>query len=326
MSEDRSVLFLGIDTSCYTTSIAIVNAQGKLLDDRRIVLPVAVGKKGLKQSTALFLHWRNLPALISEVFSREKAQKIAAIAVSFRPRPSENSYMPVFSAGTALAESAAALLGVPLVKTSHQEGHIAAGLWSVSVESLKNFLVLHLSGGTTELIIADKSETQPLCFTLKVIGGSLDIQAGQLVDRVGVAMGLSFPSGRELEKTAVEYQREKGHPIIPSSVKGCWMSFSGAETMAKSYLEKKYSFPAVVRAVEHCIAVSVEKALRNAVGDTGITDILLVGGVAANGYIKSRLIKRLEHKAVGARLFFPEIQYCGDNAVGVALIARSMYN
>ena len=320
------MLFMGIDTSCYTTSIALLNAPGGLLDDRRIVLPVPAGEKGLKQSTALFFHWRNLPALMSEALTRERALEIAAIAVSARPRPCEESYMPVFSAGTALAESIASLLGVPLVKTSHQEGHIMAGLWSAGVESLKSFLVLHLSGGTTELLKADKCATNPLRFKLEVMGGSTDIQAGQLIDRVGVAMGLSFPSGRELEKTAATYNTKEKLPVIPSSVKECQMSFSGAETLAKAYLRKNYPLPAVARAVEHCIATSVEKALRRAVLDTGTNEILLVGGVAGNSYIRSRLIKRLEHQAVGARMYFPDIKHCSDNAVGAALIARSIVN
>lgn len=322
-------VFLGIDTSCYTTSLAVTDRDGNLLFDRRIILPVSAGEKGLQQSTALFYHVRNLPRLVEEAFGEIPGTRIQAVAASSRPRPREDSYMPVFTAGVSLADSMAAILKIPVGITSHQEGHLVAGLWSVNRPDLENFLVLHLSGGTTELLRVRKAGERPLRYEVEIMGGSTDIQAGQLVDRVGVAMGLPFPCGSALEKMAAEednIKREEENPslTIPSSVKGCWMSFSGAETLALSYLQQDKEPSLVARAVEHCIATAVEKAARRAVEATGWKDIVLVGGVAANGYIRRRLQHRLEHRAVGARLYFPQPRYCSDNAVGTSLVARSM--
>ena len=314
-------IYLGVDTSCYTTSLAIVDHEGNLLRDLRKILPVPKGEQGLRQSAALFQHLKNLPELTYDLFQDIPVQDIKAIGVSSRPRPLDNSYMPVFTAGLSLAESFANLLKIPLIKTSHQEGHVKAGLWSAKVEDWDRFLVVHLSGGTTEFLAVKASREKSGEYLVETLGTSLDIHAGQLIDRVGVAMGLPFPAGPHLEKLAVQCG-EKQEIVIPSHVKGYNISFSGAETMAKKMLQKNETPAAVARAVEHCIALSLEKIIRLALREWESRRVLLVGGVSANRYIRERLKKRLQHPAVGAELFFPEVKFSSDNAVGVSLIAR----
>ncbi|MFZ5753862.1 MAG: O-sialoglycoprotein endopeptidase [Bacillota bacterium] len=314
-------IYLGVDTSCYTTSLAIVDHEGNLLRDLRKLLPVPKGQQGLRQSAALFQHLKNLPELTYNLFENIPVRDIKAIGVSSRPRPREDSYMPVFTAGLSFAESFANLLKVPLFKTSHQEGHVKAGLWSAKAEDWDSFLVVHLSGGTTEFLAVQAQRENPGEYLVETLGASLDIHAGQLIDRVGVAMGLPFPAGPHLEKLAAQCG-EKHEIMIPSYVKGYNVSFSGAETMAKKMLQKRETPAAVARAVEHCIALSLEKIIRSALRELKTTRVLLVGGVAANQYIRERLKTRLQHPAVGAELYFPEPKYSSDNAVGVSLIAR----
>jgi len=316
-------VFLGIDTSCYTTSLAVLDSEGNLLADKRMVLPVPAGERGLRQSTALFNHMHNLPVLMDEIFSELPGHKLKAVAASARPRPDAESYMPVFSAGESLAVSIAALLNIPLHLTTHQEGHLAAALWSAGCQDLAEFLMVHLSGGTSEILKVKRVRTKPLQYDISVLGRSSDLQAGQLIDRVGVAMGLPFPCGHHLEKLAAQSRPGAG-VVIPSAVRGVMMSFSGAETKAKQYLKDKAGQPEVARAVERCVAMTVEKAARRAVEGCGLKDIVMAGGVAANSYIRERLYKRLEHRAVGARLHFGEPKFCSDNAVGPSIIARSM--
>lgn len=321
-------MFLGIDTSAYTTSVAVVDNAGRLLSDKRIVLPVPDGEQGLKQSTALFYHLQNLPALLEETVEQTGSRQIRALAVSARPRPVEKSYMPVFLAGLQLARSLAAVLQVPLIETTHQEGHLAAGLWSSGCLDLNRFLAVHFSGGTSEILAAKRESGNKLSFKIDIIGSSADISAGQLIDRVGVAMGLPFPAGPYLERLAQETgdepagKSEYPKAILKSSVQGLGMSFSGAETAAKRLLEQKVPKAIVARAVEQCLAVTLEKILRRAVAETGICDVLVVGGVAANQYLRQRLNNRLAHPAVGARLIYPEPVYSSDNAVGVGVIAQ----
>lgn len=323
-------MFLGIDTSCYTTSLAVVDEKGNLLAEKRMILPVSLGDQGLRQSTALFYHLQNLPLILKELFSCLKGRELQAIAVSARPLPHQDSYLPVFTAGLTLAESLSAVLNIPLIRTSHQEGHLAVGAWSCKAQLDNKFLALHLSGGTTELLQVQEKYEAHLSYQSRVLAKSKDIHAGQLVDRVGVALGLPFPAGQSLEKLATEAEVEKSVDnkeviIIPSSVHGAEISFSGAETQAKKYLQQGVSSAVIARATEKCVASTVEKIIRKAVEDTGIKNILFVGGVMANTYIRKRLVKRLEHPAVDAKLYFPAPQYNSDNAVGVSLIARSIF-
>jgi N6-L-threonylcarbamoyladenine synthase len=301
----------------------VVDKHKKLLAETRMVLPVEAGNQGLRQSKALFYHVKNLPGVMENLLTGLEKTKIKAVGVSTRPIPKDESYMPVFLAGTSLAECISSILGVPLVKTSHQEGHLAAGIWSSEGELDSDFLAFHLSGGTTELLRVHEKDNKPIRFDIKVLAYSHDIHAGQLVDRIGVAMNLPFPAGRHLEKLAAQ-KDGKTNIVIPSSVKGYEISFSGAETKAKNLLKQGLSHREIARAVENCIAISVEKAIRKAVEDTGLKKVLLVGGVAANMFIRQQLQRRLEHPAVGAKLYFPQVKYSSDNAVGVSLIARSI--
>ncbi|MHB1421547.1 MAG: Kae1-like domain-containing protein [Bacillota bacterium] len=318
--EGVNFVALGIDTSCYTTSVAAVDLKGRLTADKRKLIEVPSGELGLQQTAMVFQHVQNLPGMIENVLEQLNPGDVKAVVVSSRPRPTEGSYMPVFMVGHGFARVLAKALDVPLQLTTHQEGHIKAGIWSSGMPGINDFLAVHLSGGTSELL---RIRHQPgaACFEEELLGGTTDLHAGQLVDRVGVCIGLPFPAGKELEKLAQGTQ-ESGIRI-PSSVKGYHFSFSGPETHARRLLGQGVPPEEVARAIEHCIATTLEKVLRLAVEQTGIKQALVVGGVSANQYIRQRLRERLEHPAVGAQLFFADPQFSTDNAVGVALLGIS---
>lgn len=313
-------MILGIDTSCYTTSLAIVDRGGNLIQDARKVLSVKPGGRGLKQSEAVFQHVQNLPVLFEELSRKVDFGRVKAVCASTRPRPVEKSYMPVFTVSQGFGQVAARAKNIPLFMTSHQEGHLMAGIWSAGGPGGKAFLAVHLSGGTSEVL---KVERRTSGFSLEILGATGDLHAGQFVDRIGVELGLSFPAGAQLEKMAAAYQGEI--PYLATGVKGYSFSFSGPETGARKLLREGVAPHAVARAVEHCVATTLEKVLRRAVLDTERKEILIVGGVAANGYIRRRLVYRLQHPAVGAKLFFAQPVYATDNAVGIAQIGLSMY-
>ncbi|PWK11511.1 O-sialoglycoprotein endopeptidase [Tumebacillus permanentifrigoris] len=302
---------LGIDTSNYTTSVCLVDAQGNIVREERRLLQVEEGERGLQQSAALFQHVQNLPTLIEKIGKLPTG--LAAVCVSTRPRRRDGSYMPVFTAGTGLGRSLAATFGVPLLETSHQEGHIAAGEGSTEVVPSEHFLAVHISGGTTDLLdvkrLADGYEIEEL-------GTSIDLHAGQFVDRIGVALGLTFPAGPQLEQLAQQSTDES--VTLPSPVNGYNLSFAGPETAALRLIQAGTHPADVARAVERCIAKGLEKTLRKAVEELGIKHLLIVGGVAANAYIRERLKHRLEHRAVKAKLYFALPRYSTDNAFGVA--------
>jgi N6-L-threonylcarbamoyladenine synthase len=306
---------LGIDTSNYCTSLCLLSDAGEIMADKRKWLPVARGMKGVRQSDGVFHHVRQLADLWCSVTVPDCA-RLAAVCASSAPRPVEGSYMPVFTVGVNWGRSLAHAAGVPFYETTHQEGHIAAALGAADREVEEDVLtVLHLSGGTSDMLHVRRLASG---FQIRKVGGSTDLYAGQLVDRIGVALGLSFPAGRELEQLARESQQLLS---VPASVQGTHFSFSGPETALKRLLETgRHRVADIARAVENVIAKTVEKSLLNAFKAGFPKHVLLVGGVAANNYIRERLRRRLEHRAVGARISFARVHFSGDNAFGVASI------
>ena len=307
-------VILGVDTSNYRTSLCLVDKNGNIISESKQLLRVKEGKRGLQQSEAVFQHTLNLPELAEHL--QWKGAQIVAVTVSTKPRPVENSYMPVFKAGEGFARGIAKFLQVPLFTTSHQEMHIAAGEYSAPRRPQgPRFLAFHLSGGTSELLLCERTNEG---YGIELLGGTLDLHAGQLVDRVGVALGLPFPSGGYLEKLAKESAPEGFR--APATVKGYYFHLSGAETQLMGAIRQGINQADIARATEQCIANCLEKVIRYAVEHGHPKDVLIVGGVAANDYIRERLRKRLEHRAVGCTLYFAKPEYSGDNAFGTAMI------
>jgi N6-L-threonylcarbamoyladenine synthase len=230
-----SRLFLGVDTSAYTTSICCICEEG-IVFERRTMLSVPLGSRGLRQSEALFQHVKNLPALTNELFREIEGKRVCAVAVSASPTADEGSYMPVFLAGKLAACSISDALGVPLYETTHQAGHVRAAMFGNEERLPKDgsFLAMHISGGTTDLLLVEAERGS--IGRIEKQGGSSDLHAGQFVDRVGVKTGLSFPSGPGLEKLAEK--AVKRDVRLPSSVKDLNCSFSGQESAAQRLLQQ----------------------------------------------------------------------------------------
>ncbi|WP_172635902.1 O-sialoglycoprotein endopeptidase [Desulfitobacterium dichloroeliminans] len=310
--KKRMALYLGIDTSAYTTSLAIVDDQAVLVYENRKVLDVPQGERGLAQSVALFQHVQNLPQLVAAV-PQEYWGEIAAIGVSTAPRPLKESYMPVFTPGFGVATAMAAARCIPLVLTSHQEGHLAAGLISSELSGTR-FLAVHISGGTTELLEVQRQ--LPGQMDIRILGGTTDLHAGQFIDRVGVRLGLPFPAGKSLEALARQANPEAA-TWLPSAVKEFEVSFSGVESAAQRLIDQGKEPADVARAVEGCIVRTLTKLLKAGTEETSIKEILIVGGVASNQYIRQELERRLAN--VG-HFHWALPNWSRDNAIGVAVL------
>lgn len=302
-------MILGIDTSCYTTSIAVMDNQGRLICDLRRPLAVAKGQRGLRQSDALYAHVQNLPELAEEAFSIVSRQQLEGIAVSSRPRPIDGSFMPVFTAGHGLGRQLAAALSLPLMTFSHQEGHLEAALWSAALTWQEPFLALHLSGGTGEIL---KVTPLPLakdtpCYEIEIIGDT-DLPPGQFVDRIGVALGYPFPAGPHLDKLALTADKKDFR--LSGNVRGTHISFSGPESAAERAIAAGVEPAQIAAAVFDNIGKSLAKAIRTAKEQTGIKNTLLMGGVAASDNLRRYLKKD--------GVDFALAKYSSDNAVGIA--------
>lgn len=311
-------MFLGLDTSCYKTSVALVFNRKKLLADIRRPLTVPSGEKGLQQSVAVFQHMHNLPEIFQQLSREHDLRQIKGVAASTRPRPVPGSYMPVFTVAENQGRIISSMLGVPFIPTSHQEGHLMAGNWSAGRPQAARYLAVHLSGGTSEILEVEQ-KPGALSFNIEILGGTTDLHAGQIIDRIGFLLGLPFPSGPHLELLA---EQSANSPLrLPSSVNGYNFSFSGPESHAVRLVNRGEAPAAIARAVERCIAVTILKVLRKAIKERNIKDVLIVGGVATNKFIRALFLEELEDPNVGAELLFADPRLSSDNAVGVALIA-----
>jgi N6-L-threonylcarbamoyladenine synthase len=308
-------LVLGIDTSCYTTSVALLAEDGSLVADERRPLAVKAGRRGLAQSEMVYQHTRALPELFTAAAAKAgESLTLAAVAASVQPRPLPQSYMPAFLVGAGYARVIAVAQAVPFLSLSHQEGHILAGAWSAGGPGDRRFLAVHASGGTTEITLVTRGAAG---LTVELLGGTSDIAAGQLIDRVGVALGLPFPAGPGLEALAASSLVAPAH--LPVAARGLQISFTGPETQAGRLLAAGERPEAVAAGVQACVADSLVRLCEAAVAATGVEVILFVGGVLANTAIRGRLAEALGAAGVSCR--FPEARYSGDNAVGAACFA-----
>lgn len=310
---------LGIDTSCYTSSLACVSLEGEVLLNRQVLLELADGTRGLQQSKAIFNHLKNLPSITSELKSTIDKPELVAVCSSVKPRPQKDSYMPVFVLSQSLGQVIANINNVPYYESTHQENHIMSGLYSLGGFKAKHFLVVHLSGGTTELL---EVRVHNHGFDIDMIGSSLDLHAGQFVDRIGVSLGLPFPSGPHLEELA---NNELESYDIKYYVKDLNISFSGPETHIQRQIVKGLDSRKIARGVYISLIKTLGKWLINAVKKGYPRDVLLVGGVSSSRLIREGLRADSEIKNEGLSLYFADPQLSKDNALGTALIGLNIY-
>ena len=299
---------IGIDTSNYTTSIALFDGAEGVNCSR--LLPVRQGELGLRQSDAVFAHIKSLPELSGRLFSHIRAENIGAIGVSTRPRAVEGSYMPCFLVGLSHAKLLADAFQVPLVEVSHQQGHVAASLWSANRLELMDrpHLAWHLSGGTTELLLVEPEGKNVRCTK---IGGTSDISAGQLIDRTGQLLGLPFPSGKQLDELSRQSERTE---VFRVKCENSSFSLSGVQNKVQQFHEKHGAAGETAAYALRCVSAAVYQATRQALEDYPGLPVVFSGGVASNSMLR-QVMEPLSP-------IFSQPQYSTDNAMGVAVLAH----
>jgi N6-L-threonylcarbamoyladenine synthase len=297
MHSPNSAAF-AFDTSAYTTSVAMVS-KGKVVLDKRLMLTVPQGSRGLRQSEAVFAHIKNMSALFSGL---EPDYIIKAVAYSEKPCPVEQSYMPVFCVGASHAAAFAGALGIKPYLLTHQHGHLYAAFFGNDIPD-GEYGAMHVSGGTLDLLkvtVSDDIITQ-----IEPLGGSLDITCGQLIDRVGVKAGLPFPAGAHMEQVYTPDAQK-----LAVRVESLKANLSGAETQA-------------LRRLEAGVSDTLARLIINMAEIKNVRRFILSGGVIAGKVIRERLLKTVESK--GISLILTQRDYCSDNACGLALAAERLY-
>ncbi len=300
--------YLGIDTSNYRSSCAVYNADTDTFTSFRKLLPVRHGELGLRQSNAVFYHTQNLPSLLVQLL--EPVDAIKCASSSYAPRDCDGSYMPCFSVGVGYSRILAAAYNAKEFKFSHQAGHVAAALYSSGQTNLigKEFIAFHVSGGTTD-VLHIKPSTKNI-FEIDMLATSLDLKAGQAVDRVGIMLGTSFPAGVEIDELA--NQSEKKYKIKPYTKNGC-CSFSGLENKCKQ-MHDNNEFPCNI--AKYCIDYITEAVrimTHHALSEVGNLPVIYAGGVMSNTIIN----KTISSDFGG---YFASPEFSGDNACGTAYL------
>lgn len=300
---------LGLDTSNYTTSAAVFDGergrnQGRLLE-------VRPGELGLRQSDALFQHVKHLPEVVEALLGEEGLGTVQAVGASTRPRAVEGSYMPCFLAGASQGQVLSQVLGVPFYAFSHQQGHLAAAAWSAGRLDLldRPFLAWHLSGGTTELLRVEPEE-DGVAIRAEILGGTSDISAGQLIDRTGVLLGLSFPAGKGVEKLSRQAQKREYYKV---KVNGLTFSLSGMENKVRQMVQRGEEPAEIAWFAQETVCRVVQACTKAAMEEYPGLPVLCSGGVASNGRLKELL-----RQNCGA--LFAQPQFSTDNAMGTAVL------
>ena len=296
---------VAFDTSNYTTSIAYYDGEdGKNCSK---LLPVKDGALGLRQSDAVFHHTQSLPVLSGRLFSDIDITKVTAVGVSTRPRAVDGSYMPCFTVGYSHAALLASALGVPLFECSHQQGHVAASLWSSGRSDLidKPHLAWHLSGGTTELLYVEPENHNFNCIR---IGGTTDISAGQLIDRTGQLLNLQFPAGKLLDQLSAESNHNETFKVKCTDSN---FSLSGIQNKVQQFAET--NSPAdTARYALNCVISAVSLATKQALEQYPDLPVVFSGGVASNSLLR--------HAMKNTDAIFCKPEFSTDNAMGVAVL------
>lgn len=302
-------VYLGLDTSNYTTSVCLYNSDDGSVISKRRLLPVKDGELGLRQSDAVFHHVQQLPELFRQAFS-EYAGEIKAIGVSSRPRAIECSYMPCFTVGMTSAHILSDALRIPVYEFSHQQGHIAAALYSIDRLDLLSepHIAFHVSGGTTEALGVN---TDDGFLSTRLIAKTLDLNAGQLIDRVGVMLGLHFPCGRELEQLALQCDEI----IKPkTTLKGFDCCLSGGENMAEKFLKEGKSPAFIARFAIEFVYRAIAKMSEKIREEYGDLPFVYAGGVMSDSIIRDQLTAETD-------CLFARPEFSCDNAAGIAVLA-----
>ena len=299
---------IGFDTSNYTTSIAYFDGQQGVNCSK--LLPVKQGELGLRQSDAVFQHIKSLPELSGRLFSHVDMQSITAVGVSTRPRAVDGSYMPCFMVGYTHAKMLSDALRVPLVEVSHQQGHVAASLWSAGHLELMDqaHLAWHLSGGTTELLLVEPEGRNVVCTK---IGGTTDISAGQLIDRTGQLLQLPFPSGKHLDALSKESVMKEVFKVKCSNME---FSLSGVQNKVQQFHEKNGKPEETAGYALRCVAKAVYLATEQALKAYPGLPVVFSGGVASNSLLRDVIAP--------LKPVFAQPQFSTDNAMGVAVLAH----
>ena len=284
---------IGIESTAHTFSVSVVSSDGKILSNEKNVYAPPEGG-GIHPFEASKSHTEMASAVLAAAMEGAGvgADEISAVCYSKGP-----GLGPCLRVGAVVARTLATSLARPLVPVNHAVGHVELGCM---LTKSKDPVVLLVSGGHSMVIAYSTGRW-------RVLGETLDLTLGQLLDQFGRHSGLSSPCGRSIERAAA---KSSTYLPLPYSVKGNDVSFSGMLTEAKKLLDEGSRFEDVCFSIQETAFAMIVEVTERALAFTGNDELMVVGGVAAN----RRLSEMIGKMAVrhSARYRSVPIEYSGD--------------
>jgi len=311
--QNRSVLILGIETSCDETGVALYDGgAGRLLAHAvhsQVAMHEAYG--GVVPELASRDHIRRLAPLTRRVLDSANKKFSELNGIGYTEGPGLAGALLV---GASFAHGLAASLRIPTIGIHHLEGHLLSPLLSANPPAFP-FVALLVSGGHTQLMRVEGVGRYAL------LGETQDDAAGEAFDKTAKLLGLGYPGGTALSRlaeTGAPGRHRLPRPMIDSA--DLDFSFSGLKTAVLTTLKKHNPDPAdLARAfVEAVVDVLVAKCVR-ALQTSGLSRLVVAGGVGANRQLRDALDARAARD--GFDVFYPEPELCTDNGAMIALAA-----
>ena len=299
---------LGIESTAHTLSFGLINAEGVPFPSSTSTIKPEKG--GIHPREAADHHKEAASRLLKDALDSQSLSRddIGAIAYSQGP-----GLGPCLRIGASIARGLAEKFSVPLIGVNHCVAHIEIGRQQCGCDDP---VLLYVSGGNTQVIARLEGK-------YRVLGETLDIGIGNMLDKFARAQGIPFPGGPVIEKLASKWiaenpDRSMDGLELPYAVRGMDLAFSGVLTAALRLVENGMPLGAVCWSLqEHVFSACVEVAER-ALAHTGKTEVLLGGGVACNSRL--RVMCELMSEEREAKSFAPPRMYCIDNGTMIGLL------
>jgi len=314
--NQKSIIILGIESSCDDTSAAVVK-EAKILSNIIANQEIHKSYGGVVPELASRAHQQNIVPVVNEAIKIANIEKDKLDAIAFTRGPGLLGSLLV---GTSFAKSLSLALNIPLIDINHMHGHVMAHF----IDEGKKmptfpFLCLTVSGGHTQIVLVNGY------FDMEVLGETLDDAAGEAFDKSAKILGLDYPGGPIIDKYAKKGNQE-AFKFTKPRVGDLEFSFSGLKSNILQVIQREsIKNPNFIQenlydlcaSIQHTIISILLEKIDNAVLKTGITEIAIAGGVSANSGLRDTLLKRENtHKW---RVHIPKFEYCTDNAAMIAI-------
>ncbi len=304
-------LIVGIESTAHTFSFGAVSSDGsEVLPSTSSLYRPEEG--GIHPREAADHHVEYAGELLRNAMTNWEARKEDIEAIAFSQGPGLG---PCLRVGGSVARSMSMALGVPLIGVNHCVAHIEIGR---RMTGCVDPILLYVSGGNTQVIARASGR-------YRVLGETLDIGIGNMLDKFGRSIGIPFPGGPEIERKASRFIEENGfnHLLeLPYAVHGTDMAFSGILGAAIAHAERGQDHGLVCHSLQEVSFASCVEVGERAMALTGKSEILLGGGVACNQRI--RTMTSIMANERGGRAFWPEKALCIDNGTMIAELGRRM--